>query len=295
MVLWYWYCFKAWKPSAFSKTRLPVRYNLPLRQFTMPPMTVAPVPASLLDALSLAHASWRPILLRGLDAVMAADPAYLPALAAGDYLPTQGRLFAAFALPLAQVRYVLVGEGPYPRADSATGVCFMDGAVGSLWSAAGLSKPVNRATSLRNFMKMLLVADGQLHADATSGAALAPVAAAAQQAGSGVIQTLPDLQRKMTEQGFLLLNAALVFRHHVPPAQDARGWLPFLQVVLEALARQEGALPQLVLWGKIAEQVKRLPVAARLPQVTAEHPYNLSFIGNNAMQALFGPMQLLRV
>jgi uracil-DNA glycosylase len=71
-------------------------------------------------------------------------------------------LFAAFAQPLDRVRYVLVGEGPYPRAESATGVCFMDGAVGDLWSEAGLSKPVNRATSLRNFMKMLLVADGQL-------------------------------------------------------------------------------------------------------------------------------------
>jgi uracil-DNA glycosylase len=35
-------------------------------------------------------------------------------------------------------------------------------------------------------------------------------------------------------------------------------------------------------------------VAASLPQVTAEHPYNLSFIGNSDMQALFGPMQLLR-
>ena len=78
-------------------------------------MTATTVPASITDALSLAHASWRPILLRGLQAVMAADPAYLPALAVDDYLPTQGRLFAAFALPLAQVRHVLVGEGPYPR------------------------------------------------------------------------------------------------------------------------------------------------------------------------------------
>src|SRR5450830_2131139 len=106
-------------------------------------MTVSSVPASILDALALAHVSWRPTLLRGLQAVMAADPAYLPALAIDDYLPTQGRLFAAFALPMDQVRQVLVGEGPHPRAESATGVCFMDGAVVSLWSATGLAKPVN--------------------------------------------------------------------------------------------------------------------------------------------------------
>ena len=39
----------------------------------------------------------------------------------------------------------MLGVGPYPREESATGVCFMDGAVRELWSPAGLSKPVNRA------------------------------------------------------------------------------------------------------------------------------------------------------
>src|SRR5512132_159390 len=117
------------------------------------------IPQAIEDALGLAHASWRPILRRGLEAMLEADPGYLSTLAADDYLPTQGRIFAAFAQPLDKVRYVLVGEGPYPREQSATGVCFMDGAVELLWSEKGLSKQVNRATSLRNFMKMLLVAE----------------------------------------------------------------------------------------------------------------------------------------
>jgi uracil-DNA glycosylase len=249
------------------------------------------IPASILAALDLADPSWRPHLLRGLDAVAAANPGYLAALAADDYLPTQGRLFAAFAQPLDRVRYVLVGEGPYPRAASATGVSFMDGAVGELWSEAGLSKPVNRATSLRNFMKMLLVADGQLQPDDTGGAALAPVAAAAR--ANGAIETLAQLQENLTAQGFLLLNAALVFRKHVKPVVDARAWLPFLQTVLGVLAGQ-AAPPTLVLWGKIAEQLRKLPETESLPQVYSEHPYNLSFIGHQGMQRLFGPMGLLR-
>ena len=120
------------------------------------------IPPSFIAMLDAADASWRPILLAGLQAVHQAAPDYLPTLAGDDFLPNGGRLFAAFKQPLAAVRYVLVGEGPYPRPDSATGVCFMDGAVSSLWSDKGLSKQVNRATSLRNFMKMLLVADGQL-------------------------------------------------------------------------------------------------------------------------------------
>ena len=251
----------------------------------------AAIPAAILQALELADPSWRPHLLRGLEAVARANPGYLPALAADAYLPTDNRLFAAFAQPLARVRYVLVGEGPYPRAESATGVCFMDGAVGELWSAGGLSKPVNRATSLRNFMKMLLVADGQLQPGATGGEAMAPVAAAA--LANGAILTLAELQANLEAEGFLLLNASLVFRAHVKPALDARAWLPFLQVVLAVLAERPVA-PTLVLWGKIAEELKKLPETARFPQAVAEHPYNLSFIGHQGMQALFGPMKLLR-
>jgi uracil-DNA glycosylase len=250
------------------------------------------VPPNILHALDLADVSWRPYLLAGLEAVAAADPLYLATLAADDFLPTEGRLFAAFALPLDQVRYVLVGEGPYPRAASATGVCFMDGAVGDLWSAEGLSKPVNRATSLRNFMKMLLVADGQLQAGGTGGAQMAPVAARAR-SDAATVQTLPQLQANLTAHGFLLLNASLVFRTTVKPAVDARGWLPFLQVVLRALATLAPP-PTLVLWGKIAEELKKLPETARFPHASAEHPYNLSFIEHSGMRALFGPMHLLR-
>jgi uracil-DNA glycosylase len=254
-------------------------------------MSSTAIPSAILAALDRADPSWRPYLVAGLEAVVRADPAYLAALADDDYLPTGQRLFAAFALPVEKVRYVLVGEGPYPRAESATGVCFMDGAVGELWCDSGLSKPVNRATSLRNFMKMLLVADGQLQPGDTGGAALAPVAAAAR--GNGSIQTLAQLQDNLTRNGFLLLNAALVFRPHVAPAVEARAWLPFLQTVLAALARQPSP-PTLVLWGKIAEQLKRLQETTHFPQVCAEHPYNLTFIGNEGMQRLFGPMRLLR-
>lgn len=256
------------------------------------------LPASIRDALRGVHSSWLSILEQGLRSVAQANPAYLQDLAVAEYLPTEGRMFAAFTQPLDAVRYVLVGEGPYPRAASATGVCFMDGAVGSLWSDKGLSKQVNRATSLRNFMKMLLVADGQLALESTTGDAMSGVAQNAQSDGSQAIQLLADLQANMVEQGFLLLNASLVFRSDVPPVKDAKAWQPFMQAVLQGLAEaavaRGEALPTLVLWGKIAEQLNAYPVTARFPKAVAEHPYNLSFIGNAGMQALFGPMQLLK-
>lgn len=227
-----------------------------------------------------------------------ADPEYLPALAVDHYLPTRGRLFAAFSLPLNEVRYVLVGEGPYPREASATGVCFMDGAVESLWSEKGLSKQVNRATSLRNFMKMLLVADGRLTEGNTSGEPVSQISDEARTIGSPFIQTLTELQANLTRHGFLLLNATLVYREHVAPVKDAKAWRPFLQTVLEALAdhgeRGNVSPPTLVLWGKIAEQLSGLDVTSRFPRATSEHPYNLTFIGNRTMQQLFGSMHLLK-
>ena len=254
------------------------------------------IPTVFTNMLDRADASWRPILLAGLHSMVRADPTYLSALATDDYLPTEGRLFTAFAQPLASVRYVLVGEGPYPRAASATGVCFMDGAVGTLWSEKGLSKQVNRATSLRNFMKMLLVADGQLSPEKTSGDALVHIAQKALASDSTYIQTLAELQANLTAQGFLLLNAALVFRPHVPVPKEAKAWQAFLQTVLLALAddaaSKEIAPPTLVLWGKIAEQLEALSPVERFPQAKAEHPYNLSFILNPAMHALFGSMHL---
>jgi uracil-DNA glycosylase len=249
------------------------------------------IPESFLTAIQLAAPSWRPILLSGLHDMAVADPLYLPSLVIGAFLPTQGRLFAAFAQPIESVRYVLVGEGPYPREDSATGFCFMDGAVDELWSEQGLSKRVNRATSMRNFMKMLMVAEGLLSVDATKGEMIAGVSAIARAKDSGFIQTLPDLQNNLTNEGFLLLNAALVFRPEVAPAKDAKAWRPLLQRSDQA----DQAPPTLVLWGKIAQWLEDLEPVKAFPKAVAEHPYNLSFIAHSGMQTLFGPMKLLHL
>jgi uracil-DNA glycosylase len=257
------------------------------------------IPQSFIDAAAALDPSWRATALHGLEAVDRATPGYLQALDKDEYLPTQGRIFAAFSQPLSAIRYVLVGEGPYPRAASATGVCFMDGAVGNLWSEqadGGLSKAVNRATSLRNFIKMLLLADGQLAADDSGAAALATVARQAKAEGSNMIATLAELQTNLIAHGFLLLNASLVFRPHVAPAIDAKAWKPFIEHVLQALLVQQGETlaPTLILWGKVAASINGLPQAVHFPQVISEHPYNLSFIVNPAMHALFGPLHLLQ-
>lgn len=257
-------------------------------------------PVSIQHALALIEPSWLAIIVEALKAMDRVDPAYLPGLIEGQFLPAKGKLFAAFSIPLDQVRYVLVGEGPYPRDESATGYCFMDGAVNELWSKepqGGLSKKVNRATSLRNFIKMLLVADGYLDVNHTSGTAMAVISSVARQADSGFIHSLPELQENMIAHGFLLLNASLVYRTDVAPQRDARAWQAFLQVVFSALNEHQQSRKNnpisLVLWGKIAQQLKQIPACDFFRHVTAEHPYNLSFIANQTMQHFFSPMRLL--
>lgn len=250
---------------------------------------------SFLQALDGTHPSWQPVLRMALDAVERSTPGYLEQLASQDFLPTQGRIFSAFSLPLEAVRFVLVGEGPYPRAESATGFCFMDGAVDGLWSdapGAGLSKSVNRATSLRNFIKMLLVADGKLSVDNTSGLALAEVAQSLRCAEPACISTMAELQQNFLQHGFLMLNAALVFRPNVAPSVDAKAWMPFLACVFEAL-NQGTSVCRVILWGKIAERLQSLSQHRHLQLCQSEHPYNLSFIANQSMQDLFRPLSLL--
>ena len=67
--------------------------------------------------------------------------------------------------------------------------------------------------------------------------AVAAVAQRARAVDSTFIQTLPELQDKLHAHGFLLLNAALVFRPHVPPLKEARAWRPLLEAVLAAAER----------------------------------------------------------
>jgi uracil-DNA glycosylase len=255
------------------------------------------LPVYFEQALQAAHPSWHAILRNALLLMENKSPDYLSVLAQDDFLPDGQRIFAAFSVPFNQIRYILVGEGPYPRSQSANGYCFMDGAVDSLWSIekkGGLSKPVNRATSLRNFMKMLLVAEGLLSIETLNAESLSRVSNFARTDGSGMIQTMSDLHRNFLSHGFLMLNASLVFRAHVPPVIDAKAWDVFMESIFLALT-QMPQKPVLILWGKIADRLSHIDCLNQFEIVKAEHPYNLSFIANTRMQKLFREFKLLRV
>lgn len=231
------------------------------------------------NLIGQAHPQWHPLLECALEVM---DNKYLDKLqSTPDWLPGITSIFAAFSLPLSSTRYILLGESPYPRPQSANGYAFWDASVLNLWSETGLSKQVNRATSLRNLIKMLLLARGDLSSDFSQDAI-------ANLDKSNYLQTAAQLFGAFMEKGFLLLNACLVYKDGQVP-YHARQWRPFIHSLFQQLAKRSPSL-KLVLFGKIAEQV---PKTNLTPVLLAEHPYNISFITNPAVIEFFKPLDLL--
>ncbi len=241
----------------------------------------------LLDR-SRVHDEWRPLLSQALQEV---DLNYLHKLLTDkDWLPGSDHLFAAFQRDLTNCRYILLGESPYPRVESANGIAFYDAAVNELWSDKGLSKAVNRATSLRNIIKTALLAQGLIAADADGKIPQSRIAAID---NSQLTQTIHQLFVRLQQHGFLMFNATPVLHPANPPAREARYWHGFVDHLLSEINSATATTPTLILWGKIAQQIELMPASKNFPRIRSEHPYNLSFIRNPDMQQLFAHIQLL--
>jgi uracil-DNA glycosylase len=209
---------------------------------------------------------------------------YQMLLEQGEYFPNKDNFLNAFkSLPLQQTKYILFGQDPYPREKSAIGYAFIDGAVSNIWSdSKGLSKEVNRATSLRNFMKMLLVAHGYLGDDTSKGAIETFNK-------SDFVQTILDLRDNFEKSGVLLLNTALVFQDKEKSKYHVKEWKPFMKSLL-------GNMPdsvELILFGNMAKELGKYEELSRFKKHYFEHPYNVSFIQNREVHEHFRPMNLL--
>ena len=238
---------------------------------------------------SAVHDDWQYILHESL---LTLDPDYLDSLLRdNDWLPGVDRLLAAFQRDRAGVGYLLIGESPYPRKESANGIAFYDAAVDSLWSEHGLSKAVNRATSLRNLIKTALLAEGHLRRNVDGKITQDLIA---QFDNSGLIQTLPELFDNLERAGLLMLNATPVLHPQRKPAQEARYWQQFLERLLTLLAQSSPQRITLLLWGKIAKLVEAMPASLAYDRLVCEHPYNISFIDNPDMQQLFAKLRALQ-
>lgn len=234
--------------------------------------------------LNAADPSWHDCIKSALQKM---NRAYLKDLAENsDWLPGPEKIFNAFSLPITQINYVLFGESPYPRPHSANGYAFWDAAVETIWSKSGLSKPVNRATSLRNIIKMLLIAENKLQPNQTSQEHIAEINK------THLIQTNAELFQNLLQHGFLLLNATLVLRPK-EVRKDALAWQPFIKHILDFLYKQRPHV-QLILLGNVANTLDKVIANPTIKKWYAEHPYNISFITNPKVIEFFKPLHLLR-
>jgi len=204
-----------------------------------------------------------------------------------SYFPSKENYFNAFTtLPKEKVKYILFGQDPYPRKESAGGYAFIDTKVENLFSTSGLSKEVNRATSLRNFVKMALVASGRLTTDDTSQEAIQRLDK------TKMIDSIEELRMNFEKNGVLLLNTALIFTDKKSSAKHIKAWKPFVQTLLNAL---EESAPKLILFGTHAKALKKQFTLDKFETIELEHPYNHTFISNPKAIKLFCPMNLLEI
>jgi len=202
-----------------------------------------------------------------------------------NYFPSSSNYFNAFkTLPRQNVKYILFGQDPYPRVESAGGYAFIDEKVETLFCSTGLTKEVNRATSLRNFMKMLLVARGDMATEDTSQNAISKVNR------EPLIDSILELRKNFEKNGVLLLNTALIFTDKKSSTKHVKAWRPFVQTLLKELEEDS---PKLILFGTHAKELKKKLQLDKFETIEVEHPYNQTFISNTKAIELFGNMNLL--
>ncbi|MDR1976160.1 MAG: uracil-DNA glycosylase [Campylobacteraceae bacterium] len=228
--------------------------------------------------------SWQGVIERAYGALDAEYRAFLEKNF--DYFPDFDNFLNAFkSLPKDKTKAILFGQDPYPRVQSAIGYAFIDGAVKTLFSDKGLSREVNRATSLRNFIKMLLLSSGRLGYDELSQENIARLDK------SGLINSIHELKENFEKNGVLLLNSALIFTSKDDTKKHAKAFRPFMRSLLGELA-DSGT--ELILLGSISKEIEQLlPPSHNFDLFYACHPYNIDFIGDKKVLARFSKMELL--
>lgn len=202
------------------------------------------------------------------------------------YFPTYSNFLNAFhTLSLEKTKYILFGQDPYPRFESASGYAFIDKNVKNLFSDKGFSKEVNKATSLRNFLKMLLLSEGFLEKDDLTQNAIAKISK------DSFIDSIDELRYNFESNGVLLLNTALIFTCKEDTKTHVKEFRVFMQRLLSRLV---DCKIELILFGAMAKDIqKQLPSSLEFKTVETLHPYNVGFIHDAKVWDTFVPMKLL--
>lgn len=152
--------------------------------------------------------------------------------------PPESEVFTALRLtPLASVRAVILGQDPYPGKSQAQGLAF------SVPSTQGIPP------SLRNILD-------EWDADV------------------GGMRPLGGSLEPWARHGVLLLNTVLTVREGSANSHPGKGWEPFTDAIVRAVADNERPVAFL-LWGLAAQRKARL-IKGRHVVIRASHPSPLS-------------------
>ena len=230
------------------------------------------------------ESSWQEILK---EALLSLDKEYLNFLLQNKtYIPDIENFLNPFkTISLDKVKYILFGQDPYPRYDSAIGYAFIDARVKEIFSLKGFSKEVNRATSLRNFLKMLLLCEGYLQENDLSQSAISKLDKTV------FCKSIMELKDNFEKNGVLLLNMALIFTSKTESKYHLKAWRPFVKSLLCNLKKQNISL---ILFGHAAKDIEKLECSKDFKKLFFVHPYNVSFIKDKKAHKLFKPMSLLK-
>lgn len=153
--------------------------------------------------------------------------------------PPADDIFNAFHFtPLHEVKVVILGQDPYHNEGQAHGLCF------------SVKKGVEIPPSLVNIYK-------ELHDDL------------------GCYLPNNGYLEKWARQGTLLLNTVLTVRAHQANSHRSLGWEEFTDAAIRALDLQDQPIV-FILWGKPAQQKKRMLHNPRHLILEAPHPSPLS-------------------
>ncbi len=156
-----------------------------------------------------------------------------PEFARGAVAPALDRVFSAFALPLPEVKAVILGQDPYPTPGNAVGRAFA--------VADGAKTP----NSLRNIFQEVERCFGRC--------------------------ARQNSLRGWQEQGVLLLNVCLTTRAGLSHAHKGLGWETFTDAALRLLDACPAPIAFL-LWGRHAREKKPLIANPSHFVIEAAHP-----------------------
>lgn len=152
--------------------------------------------------------------------------------------PAKDMFNALKATPYELANVLILGQDPYHNANQAHGLAF------------SVQPGVRQPPSLVNIFK-------ELSSDVGG-----------KPPGDGCL--LP-----WTEQGVLLLNSVLTVRAHQPGSHKGKGWEPFTDSIIRALAARETPVV-FVLWGKYARDKAALIDSSRHTIIESAHPSPMS-------------------